>query len=364
MKATRISDYQFFFIIFVSVTSLTFFSVPLQLVSKVKQDLWLSMAIGTAVDLYVAAILAWLGNAYPGQSLVQYPSAALGKAAGKLVGAIFLLFFVGVVVSSLWIFSDFLARTLMPETPRFLFSTTMTLCAGWAASKGLETIARLAQLIGAVILIVSIIMFATSLPLFRADHLLPQFENGFGPAVKGSVYSASWFGICIMMGMLMPHQANPKRTFRMKTFAVLLGSSLMTLYLLYCIGVMGPYMAARLENPIYTFARITRLVIFERIEVLLLLVFITGTFITMSTLYFSVAEGVSQWLGERWRKASLYGFGVLFVLSPVLPFRHHSALVDQYLSKWFPMVALSVEGGLTTIVFLAAFLKKKLGPRR
>ncbi|MDF2714782.1 MAG: spore germination protein [Paenibacillus sp.] len=172
MKLTRISDYQFFFIIFVSVTSLTFFSVPLQLVSKVKQDLWLSMAIGTAVDIYVAAILAWLGNAYPGQSLVQYPSAVLGKA-GKLVGVIFLSFFVGVIVSSLWIFSDFLARALMPETPRFLFSATMTLCAGWAAHKGLETIARLAQLIGAVILIVSITMFATCFPSSRTASVPP-----------------------------------------------------------------------------------------------------------------------------------------------------------------------------------------------
>ncbi|MDF2714783.1 MAG: spore germination protein amino acid permease [Paenibacillus sp.] len=180
--------------------------------------------------------------------------------------------------------------------------------------------------------------------------------------MKGSAYSASWFGICIMMGMLMPHQANPKRTFRMKAYAVSLGSLLMTLYLLYCIGVMGPYMAARLENPIYTFTRITKLFIFERIEVLLLLVFITGTFITISTLYFSVSEGISQLLGERWRKAALYGFGGLFVLSPVLPFRHNSSLVDQYLSNWFPVVALSVEGGLTTIVFLAAYMKKRLRP--
>ncbi|TBL69673.1 GerAB/ArcD/ProY family transporter [Paenibacillus thalictri] len=362
MKISRISDSQFFFIIFVSIASLTFFSVPMQLATRVKQDLWLSMAIGTVIDIYVAALLAWLGNTYSGQSLVQYSVSIMGKA-GKLIGAVFILFFAGVIVSALWIFSDFLSRTLMPETPRIVFSITMTLCAGWAALKGLETIARLAQLIGALTLFTSLVLFATSIPYLHLEHLLPQMENGLTPALKGSVYPASWFGICITMGMLMPHHLNPRRTLWVKASAVILGSLIMTLYLLYSIGVMGPELASTLENPIYTFTRITKLIIFERIEVLQLLVFITGTFITFSTLYYTVAEGATQLFGMKTYDKWVYGLAILFALSPLLPFNHNSPLTDRYLSRWFPYAAISIEGGLVTILFLAALLRKKW-PRR
>jgi len=360
MKTTKISDYQFFFIIFVSLTSLTFFSVPVQLVSQVRQDLWLSMAIGTLIDIYVAFLLTWLGTNYAGLSLVQYPQVILGKLAGKLIGVVFVLFFVGVITSSMWIFSDFLTRSLMPETPPLVISLTMTLCAGFAAWAGIETIARLAQLVGVIILIASILLFLTSIPDLHLPNLLPQFENGIDPAIRGSIYPGSWFGICMMMGMLIPHQsASPKRTFQMKTYAVLLGSCLMTLNLLYSIAVMGPEMAQRLENPIYTFTRITNFLIFERVEVLLLLVYISGSFITISTLYFVVSEGTKQVFRTKNNAFLLFPFGILFAICPIFPLSSNTPFIDRYFAYWFPVVALFIEGGITTLLFVVALMRQR-----
>ncbi|WP_338551353.1 endospore germination permease [Paenibacillus sp. KS-LC4] len=358
MKKGLISSSEFFFIIFVSITSLTFFSVPSQLISKVKQDLWLSMILGAVIDIYVAILLYRLGRMYAGQSLIQYTRSILGKT-GKAVGLIFLLFFLGVMVTAMWIYCDFLSRTLMPETPRLVFSISMTICAGLAAVKGVEAIARLSQIIGVIILLTSIVLFTSSIPYIELHYLLPPFEHGIFPAVRGAIYPGSWFGICIMMGMLMPHIKQQKSILKMKVYAVILGTSIMTLYLLYSILVMGPMMAAHFENPIYILSRITQFLIFERIEVLLLLIFISGSFITISTLYYAISEGTAQWLGMKSYKPWVYVFGAILILSPMLPYSTEGHIVDRYLSYWFPLVTLIIEGGLMTFLFICAMIKHR-----
>lgn len=357
MKQQHISGRQFFFIIFVSITCLTFFSVPNQLASQVKQDLWLSMLIGTLIDIYVAFILSKLGIMHPGKTLVQYSSTILGKVLGKLGSLCFLLFFLMVLITAMWVYCDFLSRSLLPDTPQLMFSLTMTLCAGLATWFGIEAIARLSQLIGTLILITSFILFISSIPYFHLPNLLPQLEDGFMPAIRASIYPGSWFGICITMGMLMPHLTNPERIFRLKSSAVVLGAFVMTLYLLYSVAVMGPDMAGRFENPIYVFSRITQLLIFERVEVLLLLIFISGSFITISVLYHSLAEGCSQFFGTNTSRKWILPLGVIIVISPVLPFSQESPIVTRFLGMWFPVIALSIAGGLTTLVYIVSLLR-------
>jgi len=360
VKRTQISDGQFFFIIFVSITSLTFFSVPTRLVPLAKQDLWLSMLLGLAIDVYVAYILFWIGRKYAGKSLVQYSGQLLGWA-GKAIGLVYLLFFFAVSGLSLWIFSQFLTNTLMPETPEIVFTVTMIVLAGWAAVNGLEVIARLAQLIAVLILLASLFILLASMPNIQLNYLLPQFEDGFGPALKGAIYPGSWFGICVMMGMLMPHHANQKRTFRLKALAVLLGTFIMTMLLMYTIVVMGPEMAGRMRDPIYIFSRITHAAFLERFDVLLMLIYITGAFITLSTLYYCLSEGAAQLFGSKSHRGWVYALAVpLTVFTLMLPFRSNPVIAHNFFGLWFPLGALLIEGGLTTFLFVCAFIKDRV----
>ncbi|WP_391574394.1 endospore germination permease [Cohnella sp.] len=358
MNKQQISERQFFFIIFVSIASLTFFSVPSQLIPKVKQDLWLSMALGITIDVFVALLLYRLGLKYPNQSFVQYSRTILGPV-GNLISVIVLLFFIAVCVTAIWIYSDLLSSSLLPDTPLIAFSSTLTLCSGWAAIKGIETIARLSQILGTIMLITSLILFATSMPDLELRNLLPQFENGVRPALMGAIYPGSWFGICILMGMLMPHLRHPRKTFRVKANAVFLGALVMTGYLLYSIAVLGTPMASQMENPIYVFTRVTQLIIFERIEVLTLLVFVSGSFITYATLYYSISQGCSELFRTKSHKIWVYALSPIFIVLPVLTATESFGQWPPYLDFWFPVIALSIEGGSVVLLYVASLFRKK-----
>ncbi|MFS0726505.1 GerAB/ArcD/ProY family transporter [Paenibacillus sp. 1P07SE] len=359
MKQYQISDIQFFLIIFVSVTSLTFFSIPTQLIPEVKQDLWLSMAIGAVIDIYVAYILFWLGRKYPGQSLIEYSRSVLGPI-GNVFGFIFVLFFFLVIVSSMWLFSKFLSTALMPETPGIMFSATMTLAISWTAYHGLESIAKMAQIISMLILGASILLILLSIRQVNLHFLLPQFENGLGPAIKGAGFTASWFGICIVMAMLMPFMRNQERTFKMKISAVLLGTLVMTMTFLCCLTVLGPYMASQIDFPIYYFSRTLHLTFIERFDILLMLIYISGAFITFSTLYYAASLGAAQLFGTRSHHGWVKGFAIFFIASPLIPMSNNASIASQYFDFWFPLFALLIEGGITTIIFIVAFIKDKL----
>ncbi|XID93723.1 endospore germination permease [Paenibacillaceae bacterium WGS1546] len=358
MKQNQISDVQFFLIIFVSVTSLTFFSIPTQLIPDVKQDLWMSMAIGAVIDIYVAYILYWLGRKYPGQSLIEYSRTVLGPI-GNLFGFIFVLFFFLVIVSSMWLFSKFLSTALMPESPGIMFSATMTLAIGWAAYQGVETIAKLAQIIAVLILAASVLLILFSIRELNFHYLLPQFENGIGPAVQGAVYPASWFGICIVMAMLMPHLINQKRTFKTKISAVLLGALVMTVTFLCCIAVIGPSMASRIDFPIYLFTRTLHVAFIERFDILLMLIYISGAFITFATLCYAASSGAAQLFGTRSHRGWVKGFAIFFIASPLIPSSNNASFAFLYFDFWFPLYALLIEGGITTLIFIVAFIKHK-----
>ncbi|WP_274654343.1 GerAB/ArcD/ProY family transporter [Paenibacillus humicola] len=366
MKKEMISDRQFFVIIFVAILSLTFFSVPAMLIPAVKQDLWLSMLLGTVVDIYVAYLLFWMGRAYPGQSLIQYSVSILGKI-GNVAAAVFLVFFLIVIWFSLYIFVNFLSSTLMMGTPVLVLNLTMVVAAGWAAYHGIETIARLAEMIAVLIFIVSILGLLLSVTEMDLGELLPQFENGIWPAVRASVYPSSWFGVCILMGMVMPHHQSPHRTFKVKVSAVVLGSAIITAWLLNSVVTLGQEAVGRLYYPIYGFSRTIRPVFFERMDILTMLVYILGTFITIAILYFNLTEGASQLFRTRPQKRVrwIWAFGVLFVILPILPPLGRNT-IDSFdiLEYGFPLYALAVEGGLTTLLFAAALIRKRRRPAR
>lgn len=152
----------------------------------------------------------------------------------------------------------------------------------------------------------------------------------------------------------MPHHNTPQHTFRVKASAVLLGSALMTLLLLYTVTVIGPEMATRLYYPIYAFSRIIHPILLERIDVLLMLIYISG----ITVLYYVAAEGAAQLFRKGAHRHWILPFGLLFVMIPALPFEN-LALAYKLFNNWFPAYALAIEGGLTTILFIVALMSKK-----
>lgn len=356
LEGGKISGRQFTGLIFLIIISITILQIPQILVGIAGRDSWLSIVIAFAIDGIVAAVLYFMGLRYPGKTFIQYSEEILGKIPGKITAIIFILFFLHIATISLRALADFLA-TLMPETPLEMFIIAQTLVSVYIARKGLEVLSRMGEIIVPIYIISILVLLVLIIPEAEPGELLPLFEFGILPAIKGSFLPASWFGVCIIMGIFMAYHNQPQKTFVVKMTGVLLGCIILILLITALIVVFGVQFTEKMTYPVFLLTRQISLAdIVERVEILWGTIWLMAGFITICSLHYAAALGTAQ-------VCSLNDYQVL-----VLPLGTVMAALSLRLSEntlqamifsrdIFPFYALSIEGGLTTLLFVVALVK-------
>ncbi|MDA8212450.1 MAG: endospore germination permease [Clostridia bacterium] len=353
----KISSRQFFLIIFSVILSVSIFSVPSPAIALAKQEIWLAMLIATFLDGVVAVILFYLGQKYFPQSLIQYCDTILGRVPGKILGAVFIVFFIHVAGMTLRILGDFMVTAVMPETPILVFIVTLTILSASAVRNGLEVIARLSELIGPLLILFSMLTIGLVLNNVNLDNLKPFFHTPPADILIAGLIPGSWFGVCILMGMLLPYHNKPKQTLKAKMGGVVTGTVILTAGMLVEIGVFGVQEAASSTFPSYSLARMISLGDFvERIEAIIMTVWLGGGFMTLTALYFSAVLGTAQLLNLKTYKPLVGPVGIILIVFSILLFENHSQLVT-FNKEIFPYYALSIEAGLTTVLLVVSLLR-------
>ncbi len=353
----KISSKQYFFIIFSVIESVSIFSVPAPAIALAKQDIWLAMVIAALVDGVVAVVLFYLGLKYFPQSLIQYCDTVLGRLPGKILGGIFIGFFIHAAAITLRIFGDFMVTAVMPETPILFFVITMVIVSAYAVFNGLEVIGRLNELIGMAILLSSVILLILVSNNVEPENLKPLFGTRPTDILLSSLIPGSWFGICIIMGMLLPYHNKPKQTLKAKMGGVVAGTVVMIIYMLVMIGVFGVQGIAAQTFPAYSLARMVSVGEFlERTESVMMAIWAAGGFLTVTAMYYSAVLGTAQLLKLKSYKPVIVPIGLLLIFLSVLLFKNHRQLI-AFNKEIFPFYALSIEGGLTTLLLVVSLLR-------
>ncbi|MBS4031784.1 MAG: endospore germination permease [Clostridiales bacterium] len=362
----RISGRQFTTLIFLIIVSITVLQVPPLLLGLAGQDSVLAVLIAVIIDGVVAAVLYFLGLRYPRKTFIQYSEDILGKIPGKFAAVIFIQFFLLVAALSIRGMSDFLV-TIMPETPLTVFIIAFTLVSAFVARGGIESLARMSEIIAPVYIAAIVFLMALLLPEMDFSRVLPLFRYGAKPVIMASLLPASWFGICIIMAMFMAYHHRPEKTFTVKMTGVVMGASVLLLLLIACIAVLGVEYASMLSYPVYILARQISLADFiERVEVIWVAVWLLAGFITISSLHYVSALGTAQLFGLREYRPLVLPLGIMLASFSFLIYPNAMSGV-KFILQIFPFYALSIEGGLTTLLFLIALVKlltNKLGKER
>lgn len=356
MEDGRITGRQFTTLIFMIITSVTILQIPPLVIGLAGQDSWLSVVIAVVIDGIVAAVLYFLGLKYPGKTFIQYSEDILGRIPGKLAAVLFIQFFLFVASFSLRAIGDFLT-TIMPETPLAAFVIPGALVSAYVAGGGLEVLARMSEVIAPVYIIALFALLVLLIPEMDLSELLPLFQHGAGQIIMGSLLPASWFGVCIIMAMFMAYHHRPERTFVVKMTGVVLGATILFLLLTANMAVFGAEYAPVFNYPVYVLARQISLAdILERLEILWVTVWLFAGFVTISSLHYASALGTAQLLGLRNYRPLVLPLGTV-----IASFSHMiipSAIIGTVFTlRTFPLYALSIEGGLTTLLFVVALVK-------
>jgi len=277
------------------------------------QDLWISGIVAFPLHILLVLPVFFLIKRFPNMSIIESAEAVLGFA-GKLIGILYVWFFIHQTSTILREMGEFLTAALYPETPITVFIVTTTLFAAYAIIKGLETICRVGEIIAPIILasIVSVFfMVARDIDIYA---LTPVLEDGILPVIYGGVVISARTTFGLFLWMLYPNINNPEKIW---IYIFVLFLVIMLIFIptaIATVGVFGLEQAKALNFPFYHLVRIISIGSFlERIDALFVSFWILGMFIHTAIHYYFAVLSTAQFLKLSNYKPIVFAMGTVTV---------------------------------------------------
>jgi spore germination protein KB len=189
----KISSFQMGMIMYPTIQATAILLVPAITAVHAKRDMWLSPIWASLIGLLTMYIAHLLNKLYPDKTLIEYVELILGRFLGKVVGLIFLLFFLhnsGILIRQ---YGEFIIGTFLTQTPLIVIMGTMILVCSFNVRGGLEVIGRSAQMFVPMVLVLFIWIVILLIPDLDPKNMLPIMEHGAGPSLMGALVPQAWF---------------------------------------------------------------------------------------------------------------------------------------------------------------------------
>jgi spore germination protein KB len=355
----KISNWQTLLLLIATVLPTVIFSLPALTVAAAQEDAWLSVIIAAIAGIVVILTTVFLGRKFPGKTIVEYCEVITGKIPGKLIGLIYIWFFLYMTALTAREFSEFMVTVFMDEMPTIIFIATLIFACALAIYQGLEVIGRINEVLIMLVIgffLLSMLMTMSELQPFR---ILPILANGIIPVLKGSIHVAGRMGEVFVIAFLLPYMNRTTKAGRTGIISVLVLAFLFILSIIVSVLCFGALETGRLLFPNYMVARnIIFPDVLERQESMFMLIWVTGTFLKLTICYYITVLATGQWLNLGSYRPLILPLGTIIV---VLSFIIHVSIAElvAFLDKIWGPYAFSIELGIPVILLILAVIRRK-----
>lgn len=363
LEEGKISGSQFMWCLVIAVLPTAVLFVPAMAVQQAGTSAWFdALVVDTLYGLAVVWICSTLGERFAGRSIVDYSGEILGKPLGKLIGVFYIFVFIytnSIIVRE---FGEFLVSAFMPETPMMVFNIILFGLAAYAVRSGIEVIARMNQFI--VSLMFFALVFVFTLVLQEADfhHLLPVFEGGVKPLLRGALTPSVWRGEVFLLLFLLPYLNNYTEAKSAGYKAVLLVGLVLSIDVLMTLAVFGQGEAADMVFPIHALATYISVAGFlERLEAFILALWVGGIMVKVAIWLYCGALVTAQTFSLTDYKPLVLPLTVIGAVWSATIFDNARELVMFFTSPFFTF-ALLFEFIVPLFLLTVAMARKKGGP--
>ncbi len=326
----QIAAPQFFVMVFVS-QAVTLMGVNARVLGGENMlEAIVSCALAMLLGI-VAALPVWaLHRRYPDLDIGTAAQAAAGRA-GKAVPLLYILYFVLVNGASLGLLQIFLLDTVNPEFSAALAVAAVLAAALYGAFRGIETVARCAVCVFAVLLLGTALVAGITAFRFDPENLEPVFANGLSQTARGTALFLARTSIFADMAVLLPMVRGRK----VKGFLGWAGGTALFggIFFLLLAGCLGPY-ASTQNFPVFTLSSITEVRSMQRLDAVFVGVWMMGLTVRTACDVYACRVCFASLCGKKLPKASTFlaGGAILLLAFAVVEFQGvQRALLDTRL---------------------------------
>ncbi len=215
--------------------------LPRVVAEYAKQDGWILIILSIALGLIYAFVITSLCGIYPNKTFVELCETIVGKFLAHIIAVIFSIKLILSVAFEIRYFGEIISQTMLAETPFHIICLTMLFVSAYAAMKGYETRARIAELLIFLILVPIVIVFFIASLDVNYTNLLPIAKTANTDYLKGAyITSFAFSGIDIAM-IATPYIVKPEKMKKAVSQVVVILGLLFLLITLITIARFGPF---------------------------------------------------------------------------------------------------------------------------
>ncbi|MGE7111688.1 endospore germination permease [Lysinibacillus sp. NPDC047702] len=260
------------------------------LLDVAKRDGWASVIIAAVIIFFWLFLLVYIQSKSKQESIRDWLDGVFGKTGSTIVIYCIAIYLIILAAFTMVETLQWVNTTFLPQTPVIILLFIYTILCILLVTTSLQTIVILNVFVLFGVVVFGFFVAFTNIQVKEYHLLLPLFEHGFSPVLKGMIYPTSGF-IELLMLLFLQHQY--KERIRWYHFGIML-FILMGLTLGPLIGAItefGPVEAAKQRYPAYEewgLVSIGRYI--EHLDFFSIYQWLTGTFIRVSFLLYIVAD--------------------------------------------------------------------------
>jgi spore germination protein KB len=326
------------------------------------QDVWITEILAMFYIAILCAPLLFLSKQFAHLTLIEYLPIITGKRIGKMLGVLYFAYFLFVATMSLSLFDNILKPINFTETPDYaIIFLALTTCA-YGVHKGLECIARSAEIFVPQILAVIIFYAVLQIPDMDFKVFLPILvDSTFWEINSLAFITAARMYEIIVFAMLVPSINRTKTNNTIFIWVLILITVFSLIIIVPTLAGLGLELSKKTFDPYYLFIKQINIYDFiTRIEFLMVGAWNIGMFIKISLFLYLATISLVQLLGLKNRKVLIIPIAIVIFMITLKTDILKSVVVFNLIEYYVPYINLIFMFGIPTVGLAIFFLKRTI----
>ena len=358
----EISTYQTMLLMVIYRVIIAFTYLPAVNTPPGNQDIWIMVLLSSLYTIILCLPILYLSNKLNDLTIIEYTEKVMGKIIGKAIGIfytgfllIFSIVFVGILV-------EILDTTMFPETPTLITTTIMLLTCIYISYKGLEVIARGAEIFVPFILGVIFMFMILGYPNYDFTVLLPVLSDSTFKEINiGAIDIALKFSDIIILAMITPHLGKKEDLNKIFFKSLIYSIIIIILVVIFTQAALGIEFIKHTNFPFFTFTRLINLLDFiQRVDALYVVAWITGNVGKIAGYLYFTSVAFSQIVNKQKNQPYIIPIAVIILIVTVLIKDRYSILgVGETLQKIILIMSFITIFVIPLITLIVYFFRRK-----
>ncbi|NOU90598.1 GerAB/ArcD/ProY family transporter [Paenibacillus sp. LMG 31460] len=336
-------------------------NIPAPLTGAAKNAAWMSLWMANGLGMLLLFCILYLHRKYPDLTLIQYSRQALGRVMTVIIAVPFLLIFFDMLADIVGDIGGFFKSTMMRETPTYVFHILVLFTAAMTVRSGIEVMARMFTLLVITIFMFSAVVMLLMIPNYNVELLMPLLPDGFKPVLHGAYIAWGFpYAEMILFSMVLPFARPDQEPLGKFMFVVLLISGIsLTLVIVCTIMALGP-LAANIKFSLFTLARMIELAeVIERVESVIGLALIVGSYMKASIVLFAINLGLSQLFRLQDERILIFPITFVALLLSLTMFRNDFEFMEHVGTVWPLLITVTGVVPILLLTIVTAFKSRR-----